>query len=88
MTTAKMSELIAMVDDELEARLGEASQELFNLRFQVVTGQLDNTARITHVRRDIARLKTLLRARAIEGDASSDAEYQPSDSAPDDQEER
>ncbi len=61
-----MSELIGMDDDELEARLAEASQELFNLRFQMVTGQLDNTARISQVRRVIARVKTLLRARELE----------------------
>lgn len=86
--TTKMDELMGMDDDELETRLGEASQELFNLRFQVVTGQLDNTARITHVRRDIARAKTLLRARAIEGDASPEVENEQLHPAPDDEEER
>jgi large subunit ribosomal protein L29 len=52
-------------DDELETRLGEAKQELFNLRFQNVTGQLDNSARIGHVRRDVARIETILRQREI-----------------------
>jgi large subunit ribosomal protein L29 len=45
---------------ELEQRLNEARKELFNLRFQLATGRLDNIARITTVRREIARLLTLL----------------------------
>lgn len=52
-------------DDELLTRLAEAKQELFNLRFQNVTGQLDNSARIGHVRRDVARIETILRQREI-----------------------
>ena len=52
-------------DTELETRLAEAKQELFNLRFQNVTGQLDNSARIGHVRRDVARIETILRQREI-----------------------
>ena len=52
-------------DNELETRLVEAKQELFNLRFQNVTGQLDNSARIGHVRRDVARIETILRQREI-----------------------
>ena len=52
-------------DTELETRLVEAKQELFNLRFQNVTGQLDNSARIGHVRRDVARIETILRQREI-----------------------
>jgi large subunit ribosomal protein L29 len=55
-----------LADTELEARLGETKQELFNLRFQLVTGQLDNTARINHVRKDVARIETILREREIE----------------------
>ena len=51
---------------ELEGRLTEAKQELFNLRFQHATGQLDNYARLGQVRREIARLATLLREREIE----------------------
>jgi len=46
-------------------RLGEARRELFNLRFQLATGQLDNSARLGEVRRDIARLSTFLREREI-----------------------
>ena len=54
-----------LADTELETRLVEAKQELFNLRFQNVTGQLDNSARIGHVRRDVARIETILRQREI-----------------------
>ena len=50
----------------LEQRLAEAKQELFNLRFQNATGQLENTAGLRNTRRDIARINTELRAREIE----------------------
>jgi large subunit ribosomal protein L29 len=50
---------------ELQAQLDEAKEELFNLRFQIVTNQLDNTARITQVRRQVARIKTLMREQEI-----------------------
>ena len=59
-------ELRAADETELEHRLAEAKQELFNLRFQIVTGQLDNSARIKTVRRDIARILTVLREKEIE----------------------
>ena len=62
---ARASELRDLNDVELEHRLGEAKEELFNLRFQNATGQLDNTARLGQVRKDIARLETLLRQREI-----------------------
>ena len=62
---AKVSELREMDEDELSTRLVEAKQELFNLRFQHVTGQLDNYARLGQVRKDIARITTLLREREI-----------------------
>jgi large subunit ribosomal protein L29 len=52
-------------DAEMLERLGEARRELFNLRFQLATGQLDNSARLGAVRRDIARLATFLREREI-----------------------
>ena len=54
-----------LADDELVDRLADAKQELFNLRFQNVTGQLDNTSRIGQVRKDIARINTVLREREI-----------------------
>jgi len=62
----KSAELRNMATEELENRLDETRQELFNLRFQLVTGQLDNTSRITEVRRQVARIETLLREREIE----------------------
>jgi large subunit ribosomal protein L29 len=62
----KIAELRELSDDELENRLRESREELFNLRFQHVTGQLDNYARLGQVRKDIARILTLLRAREIE----------------------
>jgi large subunit ribosomal protein L29 len=63
---AKASELRSLSDADLVRRLGEAKEELFNLRFQNVTGQLDGHARIGDVRKDIARLNTILRQREIE----------------------
>ena len=63
--TKQAAELRELNDTELEHRLGEAKEELFNLRFQNATGQLDNVARIPQVRRDVARIETLLREREI-----------------------
>ena len=57
---------LSMLDgDELTARLGDSRRELFNLRFQLATGQLDNPARIGQVRREVARMLTVLRTREI-----------------------
>ena len=56
-----VSELATMEPGELADRLVEARNELFNLRFQLATGQLDNTARILHVRKEVARILTYLR---------------------------
>jgi large subunit ribosomal protein L29 len=61
----RAKELRDLNDTELEHRLGQAKEELFNLRFQNATGQLDNAARIPEVRRDVARIETLLREREI-----------------------
>ena len=47
-------------DDELKDQLGDLQKEAFNLRFQQASGQLENTARVRQVRRDIARIKTIL----------------------------
>jgi large subunit ribosomal protein L29 len=69
---ATAAELRELEDEELETRLGEAKQELFNMRFELATGQRDNTARVTDVRRDIARLKTLLREREIAAAEAAD----------------
>jgi len=65
MTSKQARELRALNEDELAHRLEEAREELFNLRFQNATGQLDNTARITAVRQEIARAATLLREAEI-----------------------
>jgi large subunit ribosomal protein L29 len=63
---ATASDLAVMDPEELELRLAESRTELLNLRFQVATGQLDNSARLGHVRRDIARILTVMRQREIE----------------------
>ena len=62
-TTA--AEIRDLADAELVTRLAEAKEELFNLRFQVATGQLDNNRRLHHVRRDIARIYTVMREREL-----------------------
>ena len=54
-----------LTDDELEHRLADTRKELFNLRFQAATGQLDNSARIGDIRREVARINTMLREREI-----------------------
>jgi large subunit ribosomal protein L29 len=59
------SELRNLTDGELQDRIDEAKEELFNLRFQMASGQLENTERVKVVRRQIARLKTLLRERQL-----------------------
>ena len=64
-TKERIAEIRSLGDTELLERMGEARRELFNLRFQLATGQLDNSARLGEVRRDIARLATFLREREI-----------------------
>ncbi|MEM9133854.1 MAG: 50S ribosomal protein L29 [Actinomycetota bacterium] len=54
--------------------LADAKRELFNLRFQLATGQLENTARIGQVKKDVARFNTEIRAREIEAAESATAE--------------
>jgi large subunit ribosomal protein L29 len=61
----KANELDELDAEELDARLAEAKAELFNLRFQHVTGQLDNYARLGQLRHDVARIMTVMRAREI-----------------------
>lgn len=61
----KANELRELKSEDLEVRLSETRHELFNLRFKHATGQLDNSARLGQVKRDIARLETLLRERDI-----------------------
>ena len=62
---AKSSSLRDLSDTQLAERLSETKQELFNLRFQHVTGQLHSYSRLRQVRRDVARVNTELRAREI-----------------------
>jgi large subunit ribosomal protein L29 len=62
---AKAHDLALLDGDELGARLGDARRELFNLRFQLATGQLDNPARIPALKHDVARILTVLREREI-----------------------
>ena len=73
MADTRTRELRDMTVDELETRLGEAKQELFNLRFQHVTGQLDNSARLGQLRKDVARINTILREHEIAAAEAADA---------------
>lgn len=59
----KAEDLRTKSEDELQDQLGQLEKEAFNLRFQTASGQLENTARRRHVRRDIARIKTILTQR-------------------------
>jgi large subunit ribosomal protein L29 len=59
------TELRELDEDELETRLAEYRRELLNLRFQLATGQLDNISRISEVKKDVARVLTILRDRDI-----------------------
>jgi len=61
----KISEVREMTDMELDKKLSDTKEELFNLRFQLVTGQLDNYMRLKEVRRNIARIKTIMREREL-----------------------
>ncbi|MFO7154573.1 MAG: 50S ribosomal protein L29 [Caldicoprobacter oshimai] len=61
----KASKWREMTNEELNQKLNELKSELFNLRFQLATGQLENPMRIREVKRDIARIKTILREREL-----------------------
>lgn len=61
----KAVEIRALSADDLQSKLKEARAELFNLRFQMATGQLDNTARVKEVKKGIARIQTEMRAREM-----------------------
>ena len=65
----KGSDIRAMTEDEREDRLAQLRKEQFNLRFQRASGQLNNTARVRQVRRDIARLETIAREGRTSGQA-------------------
>jgi large subunit ribosomal protein L29 len=65
MTQSQAAELRTLTGEALAEKLQEAKEELFNLRFQNATGQLDNTARLRAVRREIARIYTVQREREL-----------------------
>ncbi|KAA1039689.1 MULTISPECIES: 50S ribosomal protein L29 [Macrococcus] len=62
----KAKEIRDLTTSEIESKVTALKEELFNLRFQLATGQLENTARIREVKKSIARMKTVVRAREIE----------------------
>ena len=64
-TSTTAAELRELSDEELVLRVREAKEELFNLRFQMATGQLDNNRRLRTVRHDIARIYTIMREREL-----------------------
>lgn len=75
MARSKSEDLRDMDVNEIETRLTEVKQELFNLRFQHVTGQLDNFSRLGQLRKDVARMNTILRQHEIEAaEAAAGAE--------------
>ena len=65
MRTTTAADLRELTDEELVLRVREAKEELFNLRFQMATGQLDNNQRLRTVRHDIARVYTVMREREL-----------------------
>jgi large subunit ribosomal protein L29 len=73
---AKKTSVAELADAELFERLRESKEELFNLRFQHVTGQLDNYARMKQVKKQVARLHTELRAREIAAAEALEAQAQ------------
>lgn len=69
----KSSDIRELTDEELTKKLEDGRAELFNLRFQMATSQLDNTARVKTVKHDIARVQTEMRARRIAAETSAAA---------------
>ena len=63
----KMKEFQKLTTEEINKKITEAKEELLKLRMKQATGILENSARIDELRKDVARLKTILRAREIEG---------------------
>ncbi|UZF94090.1 50S ribosomal protein L29 [Bosea sp. NBC_00550] len=68
-STQRLSDLKSMSTDQLHDELLKLKKEQFNLRFQKATGQLENSARVTELRKDIARIKTLQRSKAVAASA-------------------
>jgi large subunit ribosomal protein L29 len=71
---SKTAELRELADDQLLERAESAKEELFNLRFQLATGQLDDSSSIKKVRHEIARIATVMRERDIEADRDARAD--------------
>ena len=69
----KPSDIRAMSDDQMKDALVNLKKEQFNLRFQRATGQLENTARMRQIRRDIARIQTIARVKQADASASASA---------------
>ncbi|HEV7336332.1 MULTISPECIES: 50S ribosomal protein L29 [Bosea] len=67
--TQRLSDLKVMSTDQLQDELLKLKKEQFNLRFQRATGQLENTSRVTEVRKEIARIKTLQRSKTVAASA-------------------
>lgn len=78
-----MEKLVELDDAALQSELKKAKEELFNLRFQAATGQLDNASRLKSVKRDIARIYTILRERelGIRGDVAAEAQAEKNEEA-------
>ncbi len=64
----KASNFESMTKEQLKAKVAELKEELFNLRFRLATGQLDNVMQISSVRKDIARALTVLRQKELKAD--------------------
>lgn len=70
MAKLKVAELRDLPLEEVTEKLAETKEELFNLRFQNATGQLDNYKRLQELKRDVARIKTILRERELAGNGA------------------
>ena len=68
MAKTKMSEIRDLPIEEIQEKLTETKEELFNMRFQNATGQLDNYKRLGELKKDVARIRTILRQRELEGE--------------------
>ena len=68
----KPSDIRDLPLDDIERQLVETKQELFNLRFQNATGELDNYMRLKELRRDVARIKTIIREKELEEEGASE----------------
>ena len=79
---SKTAELRELTDDQLIERAESAKEELFNLRFQLATGQLDDSSSIKKIRHEIARIATLMRQRDIEAAQLAATDAEPDDAEP------